>query len=549
MQQEKETGSNNNASNRASGNPAIYFRDLLTDGLLDEAYRWQQEHRLATDEIVPYVLAAFNLHKGKENYRTALNIGRQFQLDPVIYSPLYAAELSRLLRNREYEDAARWAREQGFSNAEIKRAAKLAYEQYINSGNVENAIRILTVYNLKREELLGLTIAAFNEAYKTREYFKAAVLGKAFDFSLRRTLVAAIRAAVGRLKEEDSENALEIIIRFSLISDDAFYAVPQSEAAGFVKALHKYFFEPAFERGNFTLVRDFTKSTELFDIPFQHELLKKLLADFFSIAAEKHNNALRTGDIKSAKFLRESFNLFSPAIANNHFITVLAEVLQCHKNLLKSGDLNGAVALKNDYRLFSTHSLPGSLDETVHEAALFVIAAVEKGDLESSKLAIKEYNIPAHLIDNALFTAVFNLLNKYEYKKAFKILDDFRLNISDQRIKARIKTTYNELIRKKEYIVAAQLAKKLNLGRQLVENGAFRGWRALFVAKKYDEALRIKNSFRLPKKYTNNLAKDAYWHFMENRDYSMAVYIRRSYRISLTLTQRIMEFIKMLFFK
>jgi len=538
-----------NQSWRDSEDPVVYFRGLLMSGAVDEAVKWENECQLSREDIQPHIIDAFNIHKLKHNYPLALTLGRQFGLHPSELDPLYMAEWNQLCERKQYEEAAQWADEQGIGEFEMKRAAYLAYERYLNLGKIEDAIRMITVYRLKHEDLIGKTIPAFNKAIKKEEFYFAALLGREFNFSARRTFLAAVNAMIKELVGGNFDKAVEIQYKFALVSEAVFEEIGDKESAEFVKKLLELYVLPAFEKGNLQTLRRFTLDTELLDKQPIHEQLITLQKEFISTAIRSHNASLKANDAKSAKFIRNSFKLFSLGSGHKYFISLIDSAFKYHNELLRNGNLDEALEVKEDCMLFTRYGLEEAVETAKKEAAAFVVTALEKGDYKSAKIAVNQYQIEPYIVEESLFKSIYNLMNRARYKEAAAVLIDFDLGIRTDELKDRFIAVYRKILDAHEYFLAADFAGSIGIGKQYIEDAAYRAWESMFLKEKYDVALEIRKKYRLPKKRTLKLAEKAYWNFMDKKDYDMAVYIRRSYRIPLTLTQWLIEILKIIFKK
>jgi len=524
-----------------------HFCRLLEKGEIDEAFKWQQEHRIPHDEIMPNVVDAFNKLKGKRNHREALQIGLKYQFEPTLINPLYLAEWNRLYNKGQYEDAAQWAKEQNLTDVELKRSSHKAYETYVKSGKIDDAIRVLNNFGLIKEELFEITLSEYNKAFEENDFIKAAKLGREFGFSLKRTSQAAIYETLNKLKTGEHKKAIEHLHEFFLLSDDVFEIIPDLDGNNLVKDLVQYLIEPSFQNDKLRLLDEFVKKSHLFDRTFDSHLLQGFRTAVFALAVKKHNSLLKDEDITSARAIRESFSLFNAEIPQKFFITVLDEAILYHKKLLDIDDIEGAVKIKEEYSLFTNDLVFEKKESIMNDAVSFVIRALEKQDFISVKLVIVEYKIPGYLISDSVFRTVFALFRQYHYRDILKIFDSVELDSRDDNITVNLLDVYQKFIELKEYIFAAEFSKKVKLAKSYTHDAAFAGWKVFFLGRNFSKALSIKTYFKLPGKITLGNATQMYWNLVNSDKYSEAAELRRNYRISLTIAQWIRELFKIIF--
>jgi len=532
-----------------SEKPVQYFRELLWNGSVEAALKWENEMRLNREEIMTHVYDAFESHKDMNQYKTALEIGKCFGLKPESIESILAAQWKHLINDKQYEEAAKWAFDNGLPDIELKRAAILAYEDYIKSGKTGEALDVITTYNLTKEDLLGFTITEFNNAFNRGNYYHAAMLGREFKFSEKRTNIAAINAVFKDIKEYNFKRVANIIYQFSLFTDKAFNTIPESDARKFCETITADFIQAGLRKNNLQIIRQFATENKIFDQGYRNVILQQFVQDFYLSLVKAHNDFLRSSNQDAAQFIIKSFMLLSRPLPHNLTVMLIGESLKYHKELLKINNINDAVAFRNEYMLFSKFELENSAEEALNEAVEYVASAIEKGDFPSAKFAITEYKIPQKLVENSIFEAIFIMMEKRKYKDAINILHQFELKITSDEVKRRIETVYRGMINDNEYIFAAELAKSMKLGRKFVEDAVNRAWLEKFTARSFEPAFEIKEQYKLPKKYTYETARMAYWDFFDKNDYDTAVYIRKSYGVSISITQWLIEFFKILFKK
>ena len=523
------------------------FREMLLNGLIVEAVSYMREHELQEHIVNRDIRDAYELYKDTEQYKFGLQIAEEFNFAEQDILAMKVAEWNRINKEKKFEEAAEWAKKQALSKVEIERSAKMAYEQYIRDNKTDDALRIIDSYGLSKEELIGLTITEFNRAFSEGEYYKAAMLGITFKLSYTRTLSAAVKACLSAMEHENFTLAVNIIDRFKLLSDKVFDNISQADIERLLKNLLDNLIMPAFTKGKIQLMHEFAQKIGLTIYSFQHSLLKNFVKYFLRAAIQTHNRLLQNDDVKSARFVRNSFDLFSAPIQYDLYSSLVESAEKYHESILQFGELTDAIAFKKEYGLFFKYTIEDSKETAAKQAAQFIVKSLEKGNIPSAKRAIVEYHVPKELLNNAVFTAVMNLVDKRAFDKAFSTFDVFEVKISKEDDRYRVINVFQDLMKERQYLPAVEFAKRFHLHKSLIDEGAYKAWQIEFNAKRYDAALDIKNRFKLDKKLTLPMARKAYFKYMDAKDYTTARAIRKAYGVPLTLIQWIQELICIIF--
>jgi len=523
------------------------FNMLLMTGAIQEAAKFYSDENLLNTDLKPIVKKAFNAHNQKGNWRHAIRIAEEFEFIDEDLKHLKIEEYLRLTKTGEFEEAARWAQEHKLSDMEISQAAKLSYKSYIQKGEVDEAFRVLDEFNLDPKELLNETIVEFNTAYENKEYYKAAVIGDKFNFSRVRTLTAAVQACVSAINNEDYSQFVRIIFEFLLFREKSVNLLHEKEAKEFFCFVIENFVEPAFSKGNLKILQEFAEKSDILVRSFEHEAIIDFVKEFSKTAVTHHNKALNSDDLKTSRFILDTFRLFEAPLPTEIRASLIEASEKYHNSLLKAGELDKAIEFKNHYGLFEKHILRESMEKGWKEAALYVIKILEKGDLRSARKALDEYKVPEYLRNDAVYQAISNLMNEQKYEVVFAIQKEFKLDRSKRKVSEGLLNMFHELMNRREYIIAAEFGELFHLNKTFIEDAAFKAWQKEFRNKNYDSAEKLKKKYKISRRNTLPLATQTYWSFMENKDFSMAVHIRKSYGVRLSFGQIFMEFLRRIF--
>ncbi len=513
---------------------AQQFREMLLNGEIESALTFRVEENIPDQVVHNHSRDAYEVHKETEEYQVALQIAEKFEFSEGEILVLKAAE---------------WAKTQNLSEVEIHRSATSAYEMFLQKGQTDEALDIFEKYNLRTDELLGTTIAEFNRTLTQGDFYSAAILGKAFNLSASRTLSAAIKACIESLKNHEPDKALKLIDEFKLLTDAVFEELTEKESEDLIVGIAGDFIKPSFEQGKLQLMREFAARIILKDQPFSNGYLKDFLQRFYKLAAENHNTSLENNDVKSARFIRDSFDLYAAPIPYELFAKLVDSAEEYHKSLLSSGDLNIAISFKKDYGLFSQYTIEHSKQTEAEHGALFVVKALEKKQIQPAMSAIQEYKVPKALVNDAVLTSILNLVDSNSFDEAFAVLEEISVDLSEEGDKARVVSAFKSLMKKGNYLNAVEFANRFKLQKSYVFDAASKAWQDDFAAERYDKAFDIKNKYKLDKNVTLALALKAYEQFIADKDYNMAASIRRSYGIHIGLVDWVIEFFRLVFAK
>ena len=540
-------------SNRGTESPEDVvqcFRELLLNGKIDEAEKLLKKGSSLNEFVVKtQAREAYKIHRDMEQFRTALEIASVFALEESDISAMKIAEWNRLNKSQEYEQAAEWAKKQGLTDVEILRSAKMAYEQAVKENRVQDAIRIMDAYSIAKEELLSFTITEFNRAYDEGDYLTAALLGRRFNLSFTRTVLAAVKSVSELLKTDNGDKVFSLIEQFKLISDEFFEEIPEREIEKFTDLIKNKFIAAAFEQGNYRLMAEFIETTQLTIKPFSNRFIRELVLDFYREAIKVHNAQLNKREVRTARYIRDSFHLFSAPIPFELYATMLQAAETYHETLLKNEDLSNAISFKKEYGIFEKFVLESSYVTLHQQVSQFVTASLEKGRIQQAAAAIQEYSLPREYVNGSVLSAAFKIIENEQFENAGKLYAKFKAVITDEEDKIRTVNAYKELMEKKHFLQAVEFAKWCRLQKSFIDDAALKAWQVEFLAARYDKALDIKERYKIPRSSTRQIAKKVYCNYLNEKDYKMAVHIRRTYRIPISLTEWFVELFKTLFSK
>jgi hypothetical protein len=435
------------------------------------------------------------------------------------------------------------------SEVEIKRSAVMAYEDYLKNGNIEDAFKIIDKYSLKKEELLSLTIEEFNNAFAQGQYHKAALLGERFNLSRERTIASSLRACMKLLDMGEIDTAVKMIGNFKLINNEVFEIISEKEADRFYNQIFEKFIRPSIEKGKFKAVVDFVEITKILEENFDYIPQKEFIQKFYTLAAHTHNRLLDDLEEKPAKYIRDSMGLLKKGFPKDLFREIVYSAEKYHNILLSKGQLQNALSIKEEYGLFSKYASGESIDEMHYQVSKFAVKSFINGNFTDARTVIKEYNLPHHLANLAVIEGVTGLLDMNNHNRAFEVLDNFEISMSDEESRIKVKLKYRELMLQKKYMIALNYAKKIRMEKSSIEEAAFRAWEGKFLEKNFDEAFEIKSQNKIPKKRMVPVASTSYKYFMETGEYRLASSIRRTYKVKISLIEWFIEFFLILFSK
>ncbi len=525
------------------------IRELLLKGSFDEALLIRKETAFDVDELNKILNQVIDTYKEKGEYRDAVTIAGQFNINGRNIDNLKLTELKRLHSERNYEDAAEWASEKEMSSLEVKRSATLAYEEYLKSGDVEGAFRIIDTYSLKKEELLALTIEEFNNAIVHGQFLKAALLGKRFGLSRERTTSSSLRACMKLIDTGDIDRAVKMIGEFRLLNNEVFEYVSEVEAYRFFNEIFDKFIRPSLERGKFKSIVDFAENTEIVRQKFEYIPQKEFLQKFNCVTAETHNRLLDNLEEQPARYIRNSLGMLKKDFPRELYFEVIKSAEKYHNILLEKGNLQKALTIKEEYGLFSKTATGESIDELHQKVSRFAVKSLITGDFSAVRTVFREYNLPDHFSNLAIIAGVTGLLDKEEHKEAFDVLDNFEVSMTDEECKVKVSVKFRELMGQKKYLIALTFAAKAGMQSSFIEDAAFKTWEERFLARRFDEALEINRQYKINKKRIVPTASEHYKIFMESGEYRLASSIRRIYNVRISITQWLLEFFMLMFSK
>lgn len=523
------------------------FRRLLMNEEIDEAAAFLEKNNLEFENVKADIHEIFAVQKDSGNSVAALAIAEKFEFSAGDIKPVVLDAWNNLIKQNKFEEAAVFAVENKLSDSEISRAALLAYQSFIESDDIDDAVRIFEKYKLSKEELLDMNISQFNAAFNAGLYYKAAIIGHKFGLAKARTTSAAVRAVIEMLENKEDRAAIGVLSQFTLLNDDIVKEGDEKEFHKLFQIIAEKFVADALIDGRFKLVQELLKQTDVLDARSSNAALDDFKEKLYRSAIMAHNRLLMNDEIKQARFICDIFALQSAPIHDRLRSPFIQTCEKFHLSLLKAGDIKAAVDFKNTYRLLEMNLKEESLSNIQKQVTNYVSGALRRTEFDIAKSAIREYELPKEMVQSAAMSAIMNLLDKKYHDKAFEVNAKFKINKSNKEIAQKIKKQYRMLMDDAEFLTAAIFASEFSMSKKFVHEAAMAAWEGTFRLKQFEKALDIKNKFKLPKEMTLYRAEQEYWECIKQNDTQTAVYIRRKYGIRLTLMQWVNEFIKSIF--
>ncbi len=523
------------------------FRELLLNGKVEEAGALQADEMIPDNVVNLHAKEAFAVLKETEQFDVALHVAIKYFSSDDEVNTVKIAEWNRLNKKKQFVEAAEWALSQGLSEKEIYQSGLSAFEKYLEEGNVEEALKIVQKYKLRKESLISLTMVAFNKIISEEDYYSAARLGKAFNLSKDRTTSVVIKACNEFIKNGEIEMIYKLIDEFELLNDTTIGEFSGKDAENLVIELTEKFIRPSFDQGKLQLMKEFAEAIKLNSQQFENSFLKEFVRRFYKIAVSTHNSYLNSNDLKSARFIRDSFNLFVTPLPFDEFTSLVESSEAYHKSLLENAELNAAIAFKKEYEIFTKFTVEKSKKTAIEHGKLFLVKAIENKSIPMAMSGIKEYNVTNELVDDAFLTGILHHIHDKSFDDAFALRDELKFKPTSEAGKARIIEAFKKIMQDKDYIHAVEFAHRFNLQRSYELDAAIKAWQVEFIAKRHDNAINLNNKFKINKEFTLPLAKRAYREFNIAKDYPMAILIRRAYKIPIGIIEWILEFFRLLF--
>lgn len=517
------------------------FREMLMNDQLDEALHLKNINKLNEDIASKEALEIFNSKKELGEIKSALNIAELFNIEGEEVTEAIFQEFKKLNIQRLFLEAANWGYSNGLPDVDYLRSATYAFEEFLNSGDIDNAIEVFDKFVLSKEDLLSTTIEVFNKSILDGDFHTAARLGEKFGFSKERTVNAAYKSFLSSVESKNFNECLETAKNFYLFDDKSLELLNETEQEKFLKSVMSDYINPLCDGKLFKNLSTFAEVTKIFDVVFQNVYLSEFRTNFISEIALSHNDSLNNRDEKTAKTLKDSFQLLTSFIPKELSKKIMESAEKYHNILLDDRELDQAINIKKEYSLFPANVHVNELKELHYKAFKLLPKLIDDNNDFSAKLLIKEYDLPKPESEKVILLSILKFVDENNYDRAFKMIDTYEIKIKDEATVVSLNAKYESLVKKKEYDAAINLVKNFKLNRSFIEKAAYMAWEEKIKSAKWDDAIAVKEKYNIPKKRTKQLAKAYYLRFKEQKEFEMASMIRRSYKLSVNFMDLMME--------
>ena len=414
---------------------------------------------------------------------------------------------------------------------------------------MEKALKYKNDYRIPYNLIAHTARQGFNIFFEQQKNLYAFLLGQEFNISRKRMLTTGVRAYQQILSDGDVARFIELETKFNILSDRDIGQINESDMKYFIKIFNEVVVRGLLNKGKAGQLAKIVDSLKFVDNRGNNPLLGTMVKQIAEEVSYSHNQIMEAGNYPEAFKLVESFRLLSTDISTEAKVKIIETAEKSHHKLIGENNLRGAKVIKDNYDLFGKNIIAKSLETVSRISAEYLQKALNNGDVENAKLAIKEYAIPKDTVNEIAYEAIIKFLRSRKNIEAFEIVRELKTEVHDQMIQSEAMTSFEESYGNGQIELATNLAFYFKIKDKRAVQAAFILWQKNIEAGKYQQALGLKKRHKIPRKLTEPVVSKIYNMLIANKKTEQAIALRHEYQLKLSIWQWFVEFFQKLFKK
>ncbi len=510
----------------------------------DNVRKISNEHNIAKNQILNIASKIYKDFFTKEEFKKAFAIATEYSLEEHNITSAAIKEFRKLIASNSIVEAIEWGKEtKKIQEIEIRKIVIKEFEALLRNKKIKKAIEFIEKYDIPVESLSEQAIDYFNNAYKLKDYYTAALLGKKFGFSKKRTYTAAVKVICKLAASKDIEKIIYINRKFDIFSDPLFEVIDQTDATTLSKCFIKFVGDNLKGHKIDSVIYIFD-NIKILNKKFKNETLFNMIESLYQKIGLYHNQLLKNDKRDKASKLKNHFELTGSEIPFDVKRNVITGAQNLHNSYLDNYDYENAKSIKNEYLLFSKNIIENSFDVALEASTNYLTKTFLRTEFDKSEKVIKDYDIPKKNVVETSKKIILNKLNAKGYKDAIEILKRFKINPLEPEFEINAPNFFNDMISAKNYKAAAEVGLHFEIDKKATFKASIIYWKEKISSGDFEEAFKIKKEHKLPGSSTRKKATEIYRSCLRKNDLQSCKSLRKHYSLDVGFLEIIIEVFK-----
>jgi len=506
------------------------------------------EWDIEKEHILNIALGVYDELMREKEFEKAFKVANRynFEKNKIFHAAL--KEFRRLIAQGDINEASKWGKKaKNIRDFEINTIIVKGFKDLIEKREVEKAIELFENFKIPPEIVIEECRNAFNKAFEIYDFYTAAFLGKKFGFSKKRTFTATVREASKLIFHKNIEKFISMNEEFDIFNDLVFEVVDTHDAETlsreFIDLIDDYL-----DQGKFNLVVSILSKIDILSKKHKNEILVYTIDSIYEKIALSHNQLLILNKVKEASELKDQFELLSSYVPLDVKKIVIEGAQTLHNLYMDYYDYNKAQAVKNDYKLFDENIIENSHAVALKSSTQYLEKTLTRLEFDKSKKVIEDYKIPKKDLFEIAAKVILDKLNADEYKDAIEILKTSKMDPYEHDVQTKAQRFFKDMIIAKNCEAAADVGLYFQLDKEETLEIATLAWKEKIYKGDFEDAYKMRNRHKIPRKSTNNILKKVYNSNLRNNEIEICRTIRKQYDLNISIFLLIIEFIKRLIY-
>ncbi|MFC1556839.1 hypothetical protein ACFL5L_02510 [candidate division KSB1 bacterium] len=482
-----------------------------------------------------------------KNYKLAITVCEEFDLPMEQRIEAIYSQFRLFVRTKEYEKAIDWSIRSKIPESEINSVTVKAFEDALEGRNVERAVNLYREYDIPVAFIDTTALQWFNILFEKKKYVDALLLGEEFDISRKRSLTSGVRGYHQLISNNELKKFVDLESHYNVLGDRDISQIDDYDIKQFVTIFVQNVVKKMLASDKPARLSKLVKSLQIIENRDNNPLLTEIAKQASAEVVLAHNELMKAGRYGDAYELVESFQLLKGFAGPDKKATLIAATENAHHRLIEDGNFKTAKTIKDNYELFEKNILSGSIDKVNEVMLSCLLRVLEDGNIDNARFIIKEYNVPDSLVLDAVSKAVLKQVRDGKYVEAFENVKTFKAPVSSSDLISEAQKAFVEAYEKSQMELASNLGHFFKIKDKRVSNAVYIVWNRHMEAARYADANKFRKTHKLSRKRADPVVKQIYERLLKNGQTGQAQYLRNEYHLSRSIWNLIFEFYKKIF--
>ncbi len=510
----------------------------------DKVYKIAAEHGISKNKISNTASMVYEELIKKEEFKNAYTIANEYSMDESKLDIAASREFRKLIANGLIDDAIEWGKKtKKIKEFEINKITIREFLNLLKKNKPRKALKLIDKYKIPTSQVMDDAMYYYNKSFKINDFLTAAILGKKFNFSEKRTYTAAVRVLKKVIASKDVEKIIYINKEFDIFTDQVFDVIDPNDSS-ILSSEFANIIEEYLNKYDIDKVINIFSQIDILSGKYKNQFLADMVESIYQKIGLSHNRLLKMEMREKATMLKDEFDLIEKDVPYETKKIVIDGAQNFHNSLLDNYDYEAAKSIKDEYKLFGKNAIENSVEVSLQVSSDYLAKTFMRGEFDRSNRVIEDYDIPKEKVIEIAKKIILGKLNAEGYKNAVEILKRFKIDPAEPEFEVNAPNVFKDMLNTENYEAAAEIGLFFNLDRKETLRASVISWNKKINNSDFEEAFLLYKRHKIPNTAIKKTAAEVYKSYLEKNDLKTCKTIRKQYKLSIGVFGLIVEFIK-----